>query len=263
MNHEEQRIWLIKELQKTPSPLRLYPIPGNEQEQKDLLRALMNIWEPKELSEEFLKNQDEYLTEECKLKGIHDIKDLKPIAKDSRIYLFHGDMTSLKVDAITNPANATLEGCFQILHNCADNVIHSASGLQLRLACHKIMEEQGHPELAGQAKITPAFNLPCDYVIHTVGPMVQVMLNDEHEKILASCYRSCLELAKEKGLKSIAFCCISTGVFMFPNERAAEIATETVENWLKETGSDMKVVFSTIKDLDYEIYDKILNGSNS
>ncbi len=260
MNHTEQRIWLIKELQKDPSQLSNYPIPADEQGQKDLLRGLMNIWMPKELSDEFLKIQDEYLTEENRRIGITDIEDLQPIAGNNRLYLWQGDMTTLKVSAIVNPANEALLGCFQILHSCADNVIHSKAGLGLRYKCNCIMEKQGHPEPTGQAKITPAYNLPCDYVIHTVGPIVQGPLTKKHEQLLASCYKSCLDIAEENGVKSIALCCISTGVFMFPNQRAAEIAVETVKNWLDETGSEMKIVFNVFKDLDFEIYEKLLNG---
>ena len=260
MNHTEQRIWLIKELQKDPSQLSNYPIPADEQGQKDLLRGLMNIWMPKELSDEFLKIQDEYLTEENRRIGITDIEDLQPIAGNNRLYLWQGDMTTLKVSAIVNPANEALLGCFRILHSCADNIIHSKAGLGLRYKCNCIMEKQGHPEPTGQAKITPAYNLPCDYVIHTVGPIVQGPLTKKHEELLASCYKSCLDIAEKNGVKSIAFCCISTGVFMFPNQRAAEIAVETVKNWLDETGSEMKIVFNVFKDLDFEIYEKLLNG---
>ena len=260
MNHTEQRIWLIKELQKDPSQLSDYPIPSDEQGQKDLLRGLMNIWMPKELSDEFLKIQDEYLSEENRRAGITDIEDLQPIAGDSRLYLWQGDMTTLKVSAIVNPANEALLGCFRILHSCADNIIHSKAGLGLRYKCNCIMEKQGHPEPTGQAKITPAYNLPCDYVIHTVGPIVQGHLTKKHEQLLASCYKSCLDIAEENGVKSIALCCISTGVFMFPNKRAAEIAVETVKNWLDDTGSEMKIVFNVFKDLDFEIYAKLLNG---
>lgn len=260
MNHTEQRIWLIKELQKDPSQLSNYPIPADEQGQKDLLRGLMNIWMPKELSDEFLKIQDEYLTEENRRIGITDIEDLQPIAGNNRLYLWQGDMTTLKVSAIVNPANEALLGCFRILHSCADNVIHSKAGLGLRYKCNCIMEKQGHPEPTGQAKITPAYNLPCDYVIHTVGPIVQGPLTKKHEQLLASCYKSCLDMTEENGVKSIALCCISTGVFMFPNQRAAEIAVETVKNWLDETGSEMKIVFNVFKDLDFEIYEKLLNG---
>lgn len=258
MTHEEQRIWLIKELQKEESQLSDYGIPDDEQQQKDLLRGLMNIWMPKPLSEEFLRNQDEYLTEENRRAGITDLADLKPLEADERLYLWQGDMTTLKVDAIVNPANSQLLGCWRILHNCADNLIHSKAGLALRYRCYEIMSGQGHEEPTGHAKITPGYNLPCNYVLHTVGPIVQGRLTKAHERLLAACYISCLNLAAENGLESVAFCCISTGVFMFPNKRAAEIAVETVRNWLKETESRMKVVFNVYKDLDFEIYDHLL-----
>ena len=258
MDHIEQRIWLIKELQKQPSQLSDYPIPADEQGQKDLLRGLMNIWMPKGLSEEFVQIQDEYLTEENRKAGITDFNDLQPIANDSRIYLWQGDITSLKVDAIVNAANSQMLGCFQPLHSCIDNIIHSKAGLMLRYKCNCIMEKQRHPEPTGKAKITPAYNLPCEYVIHTVGPIVQESLTKKQEDLLASCYKSCLDIAEENHVKSIALCCISTGVFMFPNQRAAEIAVETVKEWLAETGSQMKVVFNVYKDLDLEIYSDLL-----
>jgi O-acetyl-ADP-ribose deacetylase (regulator of RNase III) len=121
------------------------------------------------------------------------------------------------------------------------------------------MTAQGHEEETGKAKITPSYNLPCKYVVHTVGPIVQGRLTKEHERLLASCYRSCLELAGQSGAESIAFCCISTGVFMFPNDRAAEIAVETVKDCLKENDTIKKVVFNVFKDIDLEIYDKLLN----
>ena len=167
-------------------------------------------------------------------------------------------MTTLKVDAITNPVNSALLGCFSPLHNCADNIIHSKAGLSLRFKCNCIMRAQGHEEPTGKAKITPAYNLPCKYVIHTVGPIVQGLLTKRHEELLASCYRSCLDIAEENNVESIALCCISTGVFMFPNQRAAEIAVDTVKAWLAETGSQMKVVFNVYKDLDLEIYSELL-----
>ena len=157
-----------------------------------------------------------------------------------------------------NAANSQMCGCFRPLHNCVDNIIHSKAGIELRLCCNDLMQVQGHEEPTGQAKITPAFNLPCKYVVHTVGPIVQGRLQKKHEELLASCYRSCLELAEEHEVKSIAFCCISTGVFMFPNQRAAEIAVETVRNYYKETGSQMKVVFNVFKDKDSSIYRKLL-----
>lgn len=259
MTHEEQRFWLIRELQKNSSQLSSYRIPEDEQGQKDLLRALMNIWMPEPLSDEFLEIQDEYLAEENRRAGITDIKDLAPLKQDKRLYLWQGDMTTLKVDAIVNPANSALLGCFRILHNCADNLVHSKAGLSLRYRCNEIMRAQGHDEPAGQAKITPGYNLPCQYILHTVGPIVDGPLTKEHERLLASCYTSCLNLAEENHLKSVAFCCISTGVFMFPNQRAAEIAVDTVREWLNRTQSDIKVVFNVYKDTDLEIYQGILD----
>ena len=259
MTHKEQRVWLIRELQKNSSQLSGYHIPDDEQEQKDLLRALMNIWMPEQLSDEFLKIQDEYLTEENRRAGITDIVDLFPLKQDERLYLWQGDMTTLKVDAIVNPANSALLGCFRMLHNCADNLIHSKAGLSLRYRCNEIMCAQGHDEPTGQAKITPGYNLPCKYVLHTVGPIVDGPLTKEHERLLASCYTSCLNLAEENHLKSIAFCCISTGVFMFPNQRAAEIAVATVRDWLDRNKSNIKVIFNVYKDTDLEIYRGILD----
>lgn len=261
MTHEEQRIWLIQKLLDEDIHYKRYRIPDDEQGQKDLLRALMNVRMPSAISDEFQRIQDEYLTEENKRSGITDLAELSPTKLDERIYLWQGDITALKVDAIVNAANSQLCGCFRALHNCVDNIIHSKAGIELRLCCNDMMQAQGHEEPTGQAKITPAFNLPCKYVIHTVGPIVSGHLQKEHEELLASCYRSCLELAEANGVESIAFCCISTGVFCFPNERAAEIALETVLAYFAETNSRMKVVFNVFKDEDYAIYRNILNHS--
>ena len=257
MDHEEERRWLIEELQKRPSILSDYPIPDDERGQKDLLRGLMNIWEPEELSEEFLKIQDDYLKEESRRKGITKLSQLEPLSHDERLYLWQGDITTLETDAIVNPANSQLLGCWSILHNCADNLIHSAAGLMLRKSCYELMRAQGHEEETGQAKITPGYDLPAGYVIHTVGPIVSGPLRKRHEELLASCYRSSLDIAEENGVKSIAFPCISTGVFMYPNEKAAKTAVDTVMEWLKETGSSMKIVFNVYKDIDREIYEEI------
>ena len=259
MTHEEQRIWLIRQLLEEEEQYKNYQVPENEQDQKNLLRALMNVRLPKPASEEFLKVQDEYLSEENRLGPITDIDSLTPCAEDPRLYLWQGDITNLKADDIVNAANRGMTGCYQPLHNCIDNIIGSKAGIRLRLKCHQIMQEQGHEEAAGQAKITPGYNLPCEYILHTVGPIVQGRLTDEDERLLASCYRSCLKLAREKGLASVAFCCISTGVFMFPNQRAAEIAVETVRSWLDETGSCIRVVFNVFKDQDLRIYQSLLN----
>ena len=258
MTHDEQRVWLIQRLLDEKPEYRDFQIPADEQGQKNLLRALMNVRMPDPIGEDVLQVQDEYLSEETRRAGVTDIADLKPIPSDERIYLWQGDITTLKVDAITNPANSAMLGCFQPLHSCADNIIGSKAGIRLRLRCNDIMCAQGHDEPAGRAKITPGYNLPCRYILHTVGPIVDGELTEEHERLLASCYRSCLELAEQNRLESVAFCCISTGVFMFPNQRAAEIAVETVRQYYRETGSRIRVVFNVYKDSDYEIYRRLL-----
>ncbi len=257
MTHEEQRIWLIKELQKEPSQLSRYRIPADEQGQKDLLRALMNLWMPKPLSDEYLRIEGEYLRAEAQAKGITELSDLEPI--DGDLYLWQGDITTLSVDAVVNAANAQLLGCFRVLHSCIDNCIHSAAGLSLRYRCFEIMRQQGHEEPTGQAKITPGYNLPSSYVLHTVGPIVSGKLTDEHCEGLSSCYLSCLKLAEENGVNSIAFCCISTGVFGFPQRKAAQIAVSTVKEYKITTGSDIKVIFNVFKDDDLSIYRDVLS----
>lgn len=256
MKQEERRLYLIRELLHEQPRYRNIEISKDHAEQKKLLRSLMNIRMAAPISEAFLQTQDEYLQETIKEKGITDIKDLIPA--EEGIYLWQGDITTLKCDAIVNAANSGMTGCYQPCHNCIDNCIHSYAGVQLRNACAEIIEKQGYEEPTGCAKITSAFNLPCKYVLHTVGPIVQGHLTKEHEELLASCYRSCLELADENGVKSVAFCCISTGVFMFPNERAAEIAVQTVRDYRKEKNSGIEVIFNVWKDEDYEIYRELL-----
>lgn len=256
MNQEERRLYLIRELLHEQPRFRNIEIAKDHAEQKKLLRSLMNIRMAAPISEAFLQTQDEYLKEEIKSKGITDIRELKPV--EEGIYLWQGDITSLRCDAIVNAANSGMTGCYQPCHNCIDNCIHTYAGIQLRNVCNDIMEKQGHEEPTGQAKITPAFNLPCKYVLHTVGPIVQGQLTEKLEEMLASCYRSCLELADENAVKNIAFCCISTGVFMFPNERAAEIAVQTVRDYRREKNSGIEVIFNVWKDVDYEIYRELL-----
>lgn len=258
MTHEEQRLWLIRRLLLEEPAYSEYSIPDEETEQKNLLRALMNVRPAKPISEEFLTVQDEYLAEENRRAGSVGLDGLKPCSLSDRIFLWQGDITTLRADAIVNAANSGMTGCYQPLHNCIDNVIGSKAGIRLRLCCSRIMREQGYPEPAGRAKITPGYNLPCKYIIHTVGPVVDGPLTAEHERLLASCYRSCLELADASGCESIAFCCISTGVFMFPNRRAAEIAVDTVRAYYAKTGSRIKTVFNVFKDLDLEIYQSLL-----
>lgn len=256
MGQRERRIYLIQELLKENQVYRKMEIPKTSGEQKQLLRGLMNIRLPGRAGEEFMKAQDEYLQEEIRRKGITKMVSLTPV--QDGIYLWQGDITTLECDAIVNAANSQMLGCFCPNHGCIDNAIHTFSGIQLREACTKLMAEQGHEEETGKAKITPAFNLPCKYVLHTVGPIVRGRLTEKDEKLLASCYRSCLELSEKYSVKNIAFCCISTGEFHFPNDKAAEIAVRTVKEYKRQTGSRIEVIFNVFKDLDKEIYRKLL-----
>lgn len=259
MTQTERRIYLIRELLREQPRYADMEIPKNEQEQKYLLRSLFNIRMPKPISEEFLKIQDAYLKDETKKKGITDLADLKPIERG--LYLWQGDITTLRCDGIVNAANGQMLGCFCPCHGCIDNAIHTFSGVQLRAACADFMKKQGHEEQTGTAKITPAYNLPCKYVLHTVGPIVAGRLREKDKQLLASCYRSCLALADQNGLKSIAFCCISTGEFHFPNDIAAQVAVRTVKDYIQKKHSEIKVIFNVFKKTDYEIYRKLL-GTN-
>ncbi|MGN1466834.1 MAG: protein-ADP-ribose hydrolase [Ruminococcus sp.] len=256
MTQAEKREYLITELLKELSEYESIKIPTNETEQKELLRSLFNIRMPLPVSNDFITIQDEYLREEIKQKGITSLNDLEPIQPD--IYLWQGDITTLACDAIVNAANSEMLGCFCPCHGCIDNAIHTFAGVQLRLKCAEIMKKQGHKEETGKAKITPAYNLPCKYVLHTVGPIVRGKLTKQDCDLLASCYRSCLELAEQNDIHSIAFCCISTGEFHFPNDRAAEIAIKAVKDFKKYTNCKIKVVFNVFKELDYEIYRELL-----
>ena len=252
MNQTEKRLYLIKELLSEQSRYKDIEIPTGAQEQKDLLRSLMNVRMPAPLSDEYVQIESEYLRAETEAKGITRLSDLTPVEDD--LYLWQGDITTIECDAIVNAANSQMLGCFRPLHNCEDNCVHSAAGLRLRNFCNDIMEKQGYEEPTGQAKITPAFNLPSKYVLHTVGPIVNGSLTDKHCKLLASCYTSCLKLADENDCESIAFCCISTGVFGFPQLKAAKIAIQTVRDYKKQTGSPIKVIFNVFKDEDRAIY---------
>lgn len=248
---------LIKYLLNENPEYRKIRIPSSGNEQFRLYRSLVNVRSADEISAEYLAAEDEYLRQKTAEKGITDIADLSPI--EDNIYLWCGDITTLKCGAIVNAANSGMTGCYQPCHKCIDNCIHTFAGIRLRLECAGIMEKQGYPEPTGQAKITLAYNLPCDYVIHTVGPIVSGKLTAEHCRLLKSCYTSCLELAVHNGIDSIAFCCISTGVFGFPKQEAAEIAVNTVRGFLKSHG--IKVIFNVFGCEDYDIYRKIL-GEN-
>ena len=258
MTQDKKRQYLITELLKERPEYADIFLPNDKTEQKKLLRALFNVRLPLTTGDAFLRVQDEYLQEEIAQKGITSIDDLEPIKPD--IYLWQGDITTLKCDAIVNAANSGMTGCYIPNHRCIDNAIHTFAGVELRLACEERMEQQGYPEPTGQAKITPAFNLPCRYVLHTVGPIIGGRVTKEEEELLSSCYRSCLELAEEHSLESVAFCCISTGEFHFPNEQAAEIAVETVKQFMNRKTSVKKVIFNVFKDLDKAIYEKLLRA---
>ena len=256
MNQQERRQFLIRRLLDEQPRYRDLEIPSDEAEQRRLLRSLFNIRMPSEIDESFLKVQDAYLQEETRQKGVTRLEDLTPV--EPRLYLWQGDITTLACDAIVNAANSGMTGCYQPCHNCIDNCIHTWAGVQLRNTCAELMEQQGYEEPTGQAKIIPAYNLPCKFVIHTVGPIVHGRMTAQHEALLASCYRACLELAEAHGLKSIAFCCISTGVFGFPQGRAPEIAVQTVREYKANTHSDIEVIFNVFKDEDFHIYRALL-----
>ena len=259
MNQRERRRFLIQELIKEQKQWNSIQIPSDSNEQKQLLRGLLNIREPEEIDEEFLRVQDEYLQEVAKEKGIVELSMLTPI--QDGIYLWQGDITRLKVDAIVNAANSGMTGCYQPNHSCIDNCIHTFGGVQMRLECAKMMAKQRHPEPTGQAKITKGYNLPAKYVLHTVGPIIRGNVTKKDEELLASCYRSCLKLAEETGLQSVAFCCISTGVFHFPNERAAQIAIQTVKEYQRQTENKIEVVFNVFLEKDYDIYRRLLKAN--
>ncbi len=259
MTQDERRRFLIRELLAEEPEYRGMRIPDGVRDQWRLLRSLMNVRAPKPIGGEFLAVQDAFLRAEAAAKGVVDLADLAPA--EPGVYLWQGDITRLRCDAIVNAANSGMTGCYVPCHGCIDNCIHSYAGVQLRLACAEQMRVQGHEEPIGRAKLTPAYNLPCKYVLHTVGPIVSGALTARHEAQLASCYRSCLDLARESGLRSVAFCCISTGEFHFPNRRAAEIAVETVRAHPARRDGQLEVIFNVYKDVDFEIYRELL-GSN-
>ena len=259
MKQSERRIFLIKSLLQERTEYRDISISADAEQQKQLLRALMNVRAPQQIGTEFWRIQDEYLKYEIAAKGITDVAELTPVQQG--IYLWQGDITTLKCDAVVNAANSGMTGCYIPNHRCIDNAIHTFAGMQLRLVCDNLMEQQGYPEPAGGAKITPAFNLPSRYVLHTVGPVISGKVKKYERELLASCYRSCLELAAENKLESVAFCCISTGEFHFPNELAAEIAVQSVKEFFRLQTGVKKVIFNVFKDLDKNIYQKLL-GAN-
>ena len=257
MNQTQRRKALIQMLlSEHPERYRGLAVPTEKVMQHRLLRALLNLREPRPAAPELLRAQDEYLQSELSRRGVTDaeaVEELQP-----GICLWRGDITTLRCDAIVNAANSALLGCFCPNHGCIDNAIHTYAGMQLRLACKEIMDAQGHEEPTGTAKLTPAYNLPCRYVLHTVGPIVRGRVTQEDEQLLASCYRSCLDLAAEHAVQSVAFCCISTGEFRFPNELAAQIATGTVSSHEAIRQGRIRVIFNVFKEQVDAIYKRLL-----
>ncbi len=248
MNRYDNIGWICRYLLDENPRYRQMAVPERLKERQTLMRSLLNIRPPMPVSQEFLRAQDAELQAQLEEKGIVEIAD-------TGLVEWQGDITRLKVDAIVNAANSQMLGCFVPIHRCIDNAIHSAAGVQLRLACAEIM--QGDEEPTGSARITPGFNLPAKYVLHTVGPIVTTPLPLRQQEVqLASCYRTCLELADKNGLQSIAFCCISTGEFRFPNDQACQIAVTTVRDYLaSHPKTNLKTIFfNTFKDIDHELY---------
>lgn len=265
MTREERVEQLIAYLKNEDRSYETLQEPYDYAGKRRLLRSLMNVRFPGEISGDYLEVQDALLKEEAEQKGIITLEEIPVIAdaypcggikNPEKISLWRGDITRLAADAIVNAANSQLLGCFVPCHGCIDNAIHSAAGLQLRNACAEIMEAQGHEEPTGKAKITQGYNLPAKYVLHTVGPIVGVQVTERQKEELKSCYLSCLKLAEKTGLKSVAFCCISTGEFHFPNKLAAQIAVETVDRYLTSSKLE-RVIFNVFKEEDEHIYQKL------
>lgn len=256
MTQEQRADYLIRCLLKERKEYRNIVPPCALEEKQRLLRSLMNVRPPVPIGKDFLDVQDAYLKQRLVERGVTSLKDLTPVQPG--LYLWQGDITTLATDAIVNAANSRMLGCFIPCHGCIDNAIHTYAGIQLRLECDRIMVEQKWEEPAGRAKITKAYNLPCRYVLHTVGPLIEGTVTTEDCEQLESCYRSCLELAAANGLHSVAFCCISTGEFHFPNKLAAQIAVQTVRNWQQQNPGKVEVIFNVFKDSDYAIYRRLL-----
>ena len=256
MTQEERLDALLALLLQERPEYAALPLPESPGEKRRLFRSLVNVRPPEPVSERFLALQDAFLQEETRRKGVTGLRDLTPVGPG--LYLWQGDITTLRCDAIVNAANSQMLGCFVPCHGCIDNAIHTFAGVQLRLDCAGQMRRQGHGEPTGRAKITKAYNLPCRYVLHTVGPVIRGAVTARDRAALASCYRACLDLAAENGLRSVAFCCISTGEFRFPPQQAAGVALAAVRTWRQTHSSSIEVIFNVFKDSDLQIYRRAL-----
>ena len=256
MTQDERLDCMLRYLLSEWDETRGLALPADPGEKRRLWRSLVNVRPPELIDGAYLRTEDAYLQEELRRKGVTRLDDLTPVQPG--LYLWQGDITTLAADAIVNAANSRMLGCFVPCHGCIDNAIHTYAGVQLRLECANIMRRQGHEEETGHAKITKGYNLPCHYVLHTVGPIIYGAVTPRDRALLASCYRSCLDLAARHGCRSVAFCCISTGEFHFPGELAAQIAVQTVRAWQRQNPDRIEVIFNVFKDSDYEIYRRLL-----
>ena len=241
MTQDQRLEYLIHYLLAEREEYRDVALPASPAEKRRLLRALVNVRPPEPLDQMFYQVQDAYLQEELRRKGVTRLEELEPVRPG--LYLWQGDITTLAADAIVNAANSRMLGCFVPCHGCIDNAIHTAAGVRLRLECARMMALAPGEEPPGQARITNAHNLPCKYVLHTVGPIIYGAVTPKDRALLASCYRSCLDLAARHGCRSVAFCCISTGEFHFPGELAAQIAIQTVRAWQRQNPDRIEVIF--------------------
>lgn len=274
MNENKETELLLDKLKEDSTQYKnLETAQYSPAEKKNVIRSLMNIRMPRALSHELLCLQDSYLQEELAAKGVVTLSDIPTIKEQfgstapfaEQISVWQGDITRLKTDAIVNAANSQMLGCFVPCHRCIDNAIHSAAGMQLREECSRIMDRRRikygrqYEEPTGTATLTGGYNLPCRYIIHTVGPIVYGGLTDALCQDLQNCYENVLKCCVENKIRSVAFCCISTGEFRFPKERAAEIAWETVTAFFKRHGDCIdRVIFNVFQDSDREIYERLM-----
>ncbi len=272
MDQEERLDYLVEKFKEDSAKYRNMAVPGSREDRRTMLRALMNIRMPGEMREEVLQIQDEYLQERAKEKGVVTLSDIPTVSaalKSShrhgdKISIWQGDITRLKTGAIVNAANSQMLGCFVPMHTCIDNCIHTFAGVQLRSECNRYMNRmrkkygKNYEEPTGEAFLTDGYNLPARYVIHTVGPIVETRVRDRNRNDLRKCYESIMECCVEHDIRSVAFCCISTGVFHFPNEEASQIAVDTVSEFLDHHGPFFdRVIFNVYKDSDKEIYEEL------
>ena len=256
MTQDERLDFLLRSLLAEREEYADISIPNALSGRRRLLRGLMNVRPPVPASEDFLKVQDAYLRERLVERGITRPGDLTPVR--TGLYIWQGDITTLAADAIVNAANSGLLGCFVPCHGCIDNAIHTYAGVQLRMECARLIAGQNGEEPTGAAKITKAYNLPCRYVLHTVGPIIDGSVTNADRELLANCYRACLDLADTKGLRTVAFCCIATGEFGFPNEPAAQIAVSTVCAHDAVREKRIEVIFNVFKEQDEIVYRRLL-----